>query len=98
MKIKPWMLPFLLALGGVISDFATTTVALNFCTGLYETHPNYNPIWALTIFWTAITTLTLTLPKSKPWILSINGIALASYIGAINNTLVILGVIPGIVL
>ncbi|MEM2130276.1 MAG: hypothetical protein QXZ70_06730 [Candidatus Bathyarchaeia archaeon] len=98
MKIKPWMLPFLLALGGVITDFATTTIALNFCTGLYETHPNYNPIYALTIFWTAIAALTLTLPKNKPWTLSINGIALASYIGTINNTLVILGLCYGLVI
>jgi hypothetical protein len=90
------MLPFLLALGGIITDYATMTIGLNFCTGLYETNPQYSPIWALLVFWGAITVLTLTLPKKKPWTLSINGLALASYIGTINNTLVILGLFPGI--
>jgi len=98
MAIKPWMLPFLLALGGVISDFATTMIALNFCTGLHETHIQYSPIWALMIFWTAIAILTLTLPRKKPWSIGINGLALMSYIGAINNTLVILGLFSGLVI
>ncbi len=98
MTIKPWMLPFLLALGGVISDFATTTIALNYCTGLRETHIQYSPVWALAIFWTAITLLSLALPRKKPWTTSINGLALASYIGAVNNTLVILGLFSGLVI
>ena len=98
MAIKPWMLPFLLAFGGVVSDFATTTIALNFCTGLFETHINYSPLWALAIFWTAIAVLTLTLPRKKPWSLGIGGLALMSYIGAINNTLVILGLFSGLVI
>jgi len=98
MVLKQWMTPFLIALGGVLSDYATTTYALNFCTGLYETHPQYSPLWALFIFWGAIAILTLTLPKKKPWNLSINSLALASYMGAINNILVILGLFPGIVL
>ncbi|MCW4020395.1 MAG: hypothetical protein NWF14_04110 [Candidatus Bathyarchaeota archaeon] len=90
------MLPFLLAIGGIISDYATTTIALTMCTGLYETHPQYNPVWALMIFWGAIAVLTSTLPKKKPWNLSINGLALASYTGAVNNTLVILGLFSGL--
>ena len=98
MTLKSWMLPFLLVLGGVITDYATTTIGLNFCTGLYETHQQYNPIWALAIFWAAIATLTLVLPKKKPWTIGINGLALASYLGAINNTLVILGLFTGIVM
>jgi hypothetical protein len=92
------MLPFLLALGGVVSDFATTTVGLNFCTGLCETHPQYSPVWALLFFWTAITVLTLALPRKKPWSLGIDGIALMSYIGTINNILVILGLFSGLVI
>jgi len=95
--IKPWMLPFLLALGGVVSDFATTKIALNYCTGLRETHIQYSPVLALFIFWTAITVLTLALPRKKPWSLGISGLALMSYIGAINNTLVILGLFSGLV-
>ena len=98
MTLKRWMTPFLIALGGILSDYATTTYALNFCTGLYETHPQYSPLWALLIFWGAITILTLTLPKKKTWSLSINSLALASYTGAINNILVILRLSPGIVL
>jgi hypothetical protein len=92
------MLPFLLALGGVISDFTTTTIALNFCTGLHETHVQYNPVWALLIFWMAIAALTLTLPRKKPWSIGINGLALVSYIGAINNILVMLGLFSGLVI
>jgi len=98
MSFKRWITPFLIALGGVLSDYATTTYALNYCTGLYETHPQYSPVWALLIFWGAITVLTLTLPKKKPWNISINGLASASYLGAINNILVILGLFPGIVI
>jgi len=98
MILKSWMLPFILALGGILSDYTTTTIALNFCTGLYETHMQYSPVFALLIFWTAITALTLTLPRKKPWTLGINGLALASYIGAINNMLVILGLYSGLVI
>jgi len=94
MSIKPWILPFLLALGGVISDYMTTVIGLSL--GFYETHPNYHPVHALLIFWGAIAILTLTSPRKKPWTLSINGLALTSYLGAVNNTLVILGVFPGL--
>jgi len=96
MAFKQLMTPFLIALVGVLSDYATTTYALNFCTGLYETHPQYSPLWALLIFWGAIAVLTLTLPKGKLWNMSINGLALASFIGAVNNFLVILGLFSGI--
>jgi len=95
MFLKPWMLPFLLALGGVISDYVTTTIGLSL-GGFYETHPGYHPFWALLIFWGAITILNLTLPKRKPWTIGINGLALASYLGAVNNILVILGLFPGL--
>jgi len=90
------MSPFLISLGGVLSDYATTTYALNFCRGLYETHPQYSPLWALLIFWGAIAILTLTLPRKKPWSLSINSLAFFSYTGALNNILVILGLFPGV--
>jgi hypothetical protein len=92
------MLPFLLALSGVIADYATTIIGLNFCSGLYEINPQYSPVWALLIFWGAIAVLTVALPKKKPWTLSINGLALTPYIGAINNTLVILGLFSGLVI
>jgi hypothetical protein len=95
--LKSWVLPFLLALGGVISDYVTTTIGLNMNMGFYEIHPQYSPVWALLFFWGAIAILTLTLPKEKPWNLATNGLALASYIGAVNNTLVILGLFTGLV-
>jgi len=96
MALKTWILPFIIAFGGVLSDYTTTTIALNFCTGLHETHAMYSPVLALAIFWGAISVLTLTLPRKKPWTTGINGLALASYIGAINNILVILGLFTGL--
>lgn len=96
LPFKEWITPFVVALGGILSDYATTTYALNFCAGLYETHPQYSPLWALIIFWGAIAVLTLTLPRRRPWNISINGLSLVSYTGAINNILVILGLFPGI--
>jgi len=98
MILKKWMIPFLIALGGVLSDYVTTTYGLNFCTGLYETHPQYSPVWAILIFWGSLAILTIALPRRKPWILSINSIALISYLGAINNILVISGIFSGLVI
>jgi len=86
--------PFVLSLGGVLSDYLTTTIGLGL--GFYETHSAYHPLNALLIFWGIITVLTFLLPREKPWVMSINGIALASYLGAVNNTLVILGMFSGL--
>jgi len=87
--------PFLLSLGGVLSDYLTTRIGLSL--GFYETHPHYNPVLALLIFWGAVALLTATLPKRRSWNLSINGLASISYLGVINNILVILGVFSGLV-
>ena len=89
-----WILPFLLAFGGVTSDYLTTTIGLSM--GLFETNPQYHPVWALLVFWGAITILTLTLPRKRSWIVAANGLALSSYIGLANNTLVILGLFSGL--
>jgi len=86
--------PFLLALGGVVSDYVTTTIGLGM--GFYETHPQYHPFWAILYFWGVITILTVALPKKRLWTLCINGLASASYLGFVNNALVILGIFPGI--
>jgi len=88
------ILPFVLSLGGVVLDYVTTSLGLNL--GFYETHPDYHPLNALLIFWGAIILLNLVLPKDKMWKLSVNSLALASYLGAVNNTLVILGIFPGL--
>jgi len=94
-SVKPWMLPFLLSLCGVIADYATTTIGLNFFTGFLETNVSYSPIEALLYFWGAIAVLTVALPRKRPWSWGTAGLALASYIGAVNNVLVIIGLFPG---
>ena len=90
------LIPLIVSLGGVVSDYLTTRVGLGL--GFYETHPQYHPVLALLIFWGAITVLTLLLPKEKPWTISIHGLAVWSFLGTVNNVLVILGVFTGLVL
>ena len=90
------MIPFLVSLGGVVSDYITTRIGLSM--GFYETHSQYHPVSALLIFWGALTVLALTLPRKKSWNLCLHGLALASYLGAVNNILVILGVFSGLVI
>lgn len=86
--------PFLLSLGGVLSDYLTTATGLRL--GFCEAHSLYHPLLALTIFWGAIGLLTLWLPRRGPWSLIANGLASVSYFGAVHNTLVILGIFSGL--
>jgi len=88
------ILPFLISLAGISADFITTRIGLGL--GFYETHPFYQPAYALLIFWGALILLTLTLPKGKVWGMSKNVLASAAFLGAVNNTLVILGFFPGL--
>ena len=88
--------PFAISLIGVTSDYFTTRFGLGL--GFYETHSQYNPIYALIIFWSAITVLTFALPKSKAWEIFKNIFASVSFLGFVNNTLVILGVFSGLVI
>ena len=90
------VVPFILSLAGVLSDYATTRIGLSL--GFYETHPQYHPVLALVIFWGAIALLSATLPKKGFWRLSVSGLASTSYLGAINNILVILGLFSGLVI
>lgn len=94
MQVPQRFMPFALSLLGVLLDYVTTTIGLGL--GFNELNPAYHPLKALLIFWGAITVLVLLLPKERFWAMSINGIALASYLGAVNNTLVIIGVFPGL--
>jgi len=94
MSAKSWMLPLLLSFGGVVSDYITTIVGLSI--GFHETNQQYHPAWALLYYWSAITILVVTLPRKKISILSVNTLALTSYLGALNNILVILGMFPRI--
>lgn len=89
-------LPFLISLFGVVADYITTITGLRY--GFYETHPQYHPALALLIFWSALSVLTLTLPRRKSWEISKNILASTSLLGAINNTLVILRVFSGLVI
>ena len=93
-SLRSLVLPFLLALGGIISDYVSTTVGLSM--GFYETNPQYHPVWALLYFWGTIAMFALFMPKRKVRMLSVYVLAMASYLGIVNNTLVILGVFPGV--
>jgi len=88
------VLPFLLALGGIILDYISTTIGLSM--GLYETNPQYHPVWALLYFWGIMTVFTLLISKKKVRMVSLYGLAITSYLGIVNNALVILGMFPGI--
>ena len=87
---------FLVSLVGVAADYISTRVGLD--RGFYETHAQYHPLLALAIFWTAMAVLVLSLPRGRWWEGSIRFIAAWSFLGVINNTLVILGVFSGLVI
>ena len=80
------LLPYLVSFIGVLSDYLTTNIGLGI--GFTETNPSYNPILALIIFWGALSFLTLTLPKNRVWNIGRSSLALASFVGAINNIVV----------
>ena len=87
--------PFLLALGGISTDFLTTQIGLNI--GLREANRNYHPLYACVIFFSVLYLLTKLLPPQKLWKRLTVGVALLSYFGAVHNILVLLGIFPGIV-
>jgi len=89
-----WILPFVLAIGGIALDYVSTVIGLGM--GYREIHPQYSPIWALLYFLGALAILALTLPEGRIWRLAKTALALASYLGFVNNILVILGVFPGL--
>jgi hypothetical protein len=89
-----WWVPLLLLIGGVASDYITTLIGLG--RGFYETHAQYHPLWASLFFGGAFVLLALTMPRKKPWSLGVYGLAIVSYLGAVNNLLVILGVFTGL--
>ena len=89
-------LPFLISLAGIMADYLTTSIGLGL--GFYETHPQYHPLYALAIFWGSLTLLTLTLPKRRFWEASKNILASASFLGSLNNTLVIFRIFSGLVI
>jgi hypothetical protein len=86
------MTPFVIAVSGILLDYLSTMMGLSL--GLRELHPNYHLIWASMVFSLALTLLTFLLPRDQWGRRCILGIASCSYIGAINNALV-LGIFPG---
>ena len=81
--------PFILSSGGVLLDYLTTTIGLNL--GFQESCQGYHPLKALFVFWGIIAGLSLVLPREKKWEISINAVSLLSYVGAVNNLLVLSG-------
>jgi hypothetical protein len=88
------LLPYLIALVGVLSDYLTTNIGLGM--GFTETNLSYNPVYALSIFWSILTLLKLTLPNNRLGNITKNVLASVPFLGALNNTLVITGLISGL--
>lgn len=90
------ILPYLIAFLGIFLDWTTTQIGLS--RGFYETHLAYTPANASIIFLAALITLEVLLrdfPHKRPY----QGImACLSLLGAVNNTLVLLGVFTGLIL
>jgi len=93
MSLRAWVRPFAFALGGVLSDYLTTTIGLGM--GFIETNPQYHPVWALLYFWGVLAFLTRAIPVRKLRTASVNAFSVASYIGTVNNILVISGLFIG---
>ena len=79
--------PYLVSLVGVLSDYLTTNIGVGM--GFTETNLSYNPILSLAVFWGTLCFLTLTLPKHRVLNISRNIVVLTSFLGAINNIVVI---------
>ena len=94
--INSFKFPFLMILIGSLFDYITTQVGLGI--GYIETHPNYSPLFSIMIFTMAISVLSLVLPNSRNYRASIIILSVFSFLGAVNNTLVILGLFNGLVI
>ena len=88
------ILPFIISFIGVISDLFTTNVGLKI--GLHEAHHLYNPVFAIAIFWGCIAILNLLLSDRRALTFSTYAVAFYSFLGMINNILVISGIFPGL--
>ena len=88
------VLPYLISLLGVLLDYLTTTIGSGL--GFYESYPSFNPLLALAIFWGTLAFLNLMLPRRRVLAVSKDIFVLVPFLGAVNNTLVITGVFPGL--
>jgi hypothetical protein len=91
--IRDLGIPFGVASIGIISDYLTTSIGLQ--CGFSEANPAYHPLWAVLVFFSLIALLTLFSRRQRHTKWTVIGFASLSYIGAINNTLVLLGLFPG---
>jgi len=85
---KKW-LPFAVSIMGCSSDYVTSLIGLS--RGFYEAHPNYSPITALSLF-LGISCLSLLPIKNRLFKLSILAIVSSSFIGAVSNSLLLMGI------
>jgi hypothetical protein len=88
------IMPFIISFIGVISDLFTTNIGLKI--GLSEAHPLYNPIFAIVIFWSCLAILNFLISDRRALTFSTYAVAFYSFLGMINNILVISGVFPGL--
>lgn len=88
--------PFIVPLLGSLGDYVTTNIGL--MRGFIETHPYYNPFLSIILSWGIVLILLITLPKGKWWYRSILLISSFSFLGFINNSLVLLGLFNGLVI
>jgi len=85
------IIPYLVASIGIIADMITAKIAERFVYGsgnfpaFVESNAQYRPVFALIIFFPAITFLRLVLPKGKLWDIGILAFSLLSVLGAVNN-------------
>jgi hypothetical protein len=89
------VIPFAMSATGVLLDALTTAIGLS--KGFHETHSEYNPLWALLIFWSLIGVAHF-LPRSRFVRAFTMVLSAAPFLGALNNSLVILGAFQGLVL
>ena len=85
------VLPYLLSMLGVLLDYLTTAIGLGI--GFYESHPAFTPLVAVAFFWGTLGLFHLMLPRGKVRALSTRTFVFVSFVGAINNTLVITGIL-----
>jgi len=82
------------ALAAISLDYLTTQIGL--ARGFLETHAAYSPLNATTIFSCCILFLGLLLPRPRGWTWSLLLFSCLSWLGALNNILVLTGIFPGL--
>lgn len=85
------VLPYLISMLGVLLDYLTTTIGLGL--GFYESHLSFSPLFAVAVFWGILALVNLMLPKGRVRTFSTRMFVLVSFFSAINNTIVITGIL-----